>query len=54
MNKIEVVNLSHFYQDGMQLKKVLDNLKVVNFIQYLDKVVQVRQHFYHFFLDLIL
>lgn len=26
MNKIEVVNLSHFYQDGMQLKKVLDNV----------------------------
>jgi len=26
MNKIEVVNLSHFYQDGMQMKKVLDNV----------------------------
>lgn len=26
MNKIEVVNLSHFYQDGMQMKKVLDNI----------------------------
>ena len=26
MNKIEVVNLSHFYQDGMQRKKVLDNV----------------------------
>lgn len=26
MNKIEVVNLFHFYQDGMQMKKVLDNV----------------------------
>ena len=26
MNKIEAVNLSHFYQDGMQMKKVLDNV----------------------------
>lgn len=26
MNKIEVVNLSHFYQDGMQMKKVLENV----------------------------
>ena len=26
MNKIEVINLSHFYQDGMQMKKVLDNV----------------------------
>ena len=26
MNKIEVVNLSHFYQDGLQMKKVLDNV----------------------------
>lgn len=26
MNKIEVVNLSNFYQDGMQMKKVLDNV----------------------------
>lgn len=26
MNKIKVVNLFHFYQDGMQMKKVLDNV----------------------------
>lgn len=26
MNKIEAVNLFHFYQDGMQMKKVLDNV----------------------------
>lgn len=26
MNKIQVVNLSHFYQDGMKMKKVLNNV----------------------------